>query len=131
MRSLLVTVLLCSLVPVLAQDEPLLRNGSFEEVPDRAPPGQAVLTSRTARGEHEAKLEGDEEHFGAEHNPTGNPIGGGEGYDDILTSGDFTVRTSAELREALEQARAGQVVFIPGGGEIDMTDAGSWPSRRA
>ena len=42
MRSLLVTVMLCSLAPVLAQDEPLLRNGSFEEVREGATPTVAV-----------------------------------------------------------------------------------------
>jgi len=80
-----------------------------------------VLTERTARWEHEANLEGDEEHFGAEHNPTGNPIGGGEGYKDIITQGDCTVHTFDELRDALEKAKQGQVVFIPDDVEIDMT----------
>ena len=82
---------------------------------------RSVLTERTARWEHEANLEGDEEHFGAEHNPTGNPIGGGEGYKDIIARGDYTVRTFDELRDALGNAKEGQVVFIPGDVEIDMT----------
>ena len=80
-----------------------------------------VLTTRTARWEHEAGLEGDEEHFGAEHNPTGNPIGGGEGYNDIIAEGDYTVRTLDELRAALGEAKERQVVFIPDGVEIDMS----------
>jgi len=84
-------------------------------------PQRPVLTERTARWEHEANREGEEEHFGAEHNPTRNPIGGGEGYKDIITKGDFTVRTFDELRDALEKAKEGQVVFIPGNVEIDMT----------
>jgi len=82
---------------------------------------RGLLTPRTARWEHEVKLEGDEETFGAEHNPTGDPIGGGEGYKDIITKGNYTVRTFEELRNALEKANTGQVVFIPGDVEINMT----------
>lgn len=63
----------------------------------------------------------DHESFGCEANPTGDPIGGGDGYRDIKTSGDFTARTREELLAALKQAQAGQVVFIPDGVEIDMT----------
>jgi hypothetical protein len=62
------------------------------------------------------------ETFGCEANPTGNPIGGGEGYRDIKDSGDFTVRNAEELYAALEQAQPGQVVFIPDATEIDLTD---------
>ena len=81
---------------------------------------RGILTKRTARWEDEAKLEGGKETFGSEHNPTGNPIGGGKGYKDVLTKGDFTVRTVEELREALTKAKPGQVVFIPGDAKIDM-----------
>jgi len=59
--------------------------------------------------------------FGCEANPTGNPIGGGEGYSDIKTTGDFIVSTKDELTEALKQAQAGQVVFVPDGVEIELT----------
>jgi len=62
-----------------------------------------------------------EETFGCEANPTGNPIGGGEGYEPILTSGDFTVTTRDELLAALGQAQPGQVIFLPDGVEIDLT----------
>ncbi len=58
--------------------------------------------------------------LGCEGNPTGDPIGGGPGYRQIFDGGDFTVRTAAELLEALAQARSGQVIFVPGGTEIDM-----------
>jgi len=88
---------------------------------------RSLLTARTARWEHEANLEGDEEHFGAEHNPTGNPIGGGEGYNGIITKGDYTVRTFEELRGALENAKEGQVVFVPDDAEIDMTGCAKLP----
>ncbi len=62
-----------------------------------------------------------EETFGCEANPTGNPIGGGEGYTDIFTSGDFTVTTKEELLAALKNAKAGQVIFVPDGVVIDLT----------
>jgi len=62
-----------------------------------------------------------EETFGCEANPTGNPIGGGEGYTDILTSGDYTVTTKEELLDALKNAKAGQVIFVPDGVVIDLT----------
>ena len=61
------------------------------------------------------------ETFGCEANPTGDPIGGGAGYRDIKTSGDVTVRTLADLLNALKTATAGQVIFIPDGVEIDLT----------
>ena len=56
-----------------------------------------VLAERSARWEHEAGLEGETETFGAESNPTGNPIGGGEGYTDVLTraaAGSSQARTT-------------------------------------
>ncbi len=62
-----------------------------------------------------------EETFGCEANPTGNPIGGGDGYSPILTTGDFTCLTVDEFVDALAEAADGQVIFIPDGVEIDMT----------
>ena len=38
------------------------------------------------------------ESFGCEANPTGDPIGGGPGYRDIKSGGDFTVRTVKVVR---------------------------------
>ncbi len=61
------------------------------------------------------------ESFGCEANPTGDPIGGGAGYRDIKTQGDFPVKTVDELLAALKAARAGQIVFIPEGVELDLT----------
>ena len=66
-----------------------------------------------------------EETFGCEANPTGNPIGGGEGYTDILTTGDFIVKTTDEFLAALKEAKAGQVVFLPGEADIDLTEHSS------
>ena len=62
-----------------------------------------------------------DESFGCEANPTGDPIGGGPGYRDIRTSGDFVVKTPDAFLDALKKAKAGQVIFVPEGVEIDLT----------
>ncbi len=82
--------------------------------------GGGIRTARTARWRGETDLEGDTEAFGAEHNPTGNPIGGGEGYADRFTGGIRSVRGYGELALALDKAAAGDVVFVPRDAEIDM-----------
>lgn len=58
--------------------------------------------------------------YGAQDSEYG-PIGGGAGYVNTVTSGDFTATILEELIEALENAEAGQTVFIPGDAEIDLT----------
>ena len=58
--------------------------------------------------------------YGARADERG-PIGGGEEYTSIVTSGDYTVESLEELVEVLSKAKTGQVVFIPGETEIDMT----------
>jgi len=65
--------------------------------------------------------EGAGETFGCEANPTGDPIGGGAGYSDIKTTGDFIVTSKDELLDAFKKAKTGQVVFVPDGVEIDLT----------
>ncbi len=66
-----------------------------------------------------------DDRFGCEGNPTGDPIGGGPGYRDIHRTGDVIVNTADELVAALASAQAGQVVFVPGGLELDLTDRGT------
>ncbi len=61
------------------------------------------------------------EALGATTNPTGNPVGGGTGYSNIYTQGDFTVDTKSELLNALDQAESGQVVYIASAASIDLT----------
>ncbi len=58
--------------------------------------------------------------YGAKADARG-PIGGGAGYDGIVLKGDFVVRDLEALEDALAKAKAGQVVFIPGDAEIDLT----------
>lgn len=63
----------------------------------------------------------DADFFGAESQPYGEPIGGGTGYSDIYTSGDFNVSTKSELLSALSNAASGDVIFVSGSAAIDMT----------
>ena len=58
--------------------------------------------------------------YGAKPDERG-PIGGGEGYANVVTKGDFTVKDLDSLLDALSQEKTGQVVFIPGEAEIDLT----------
>lgn len=61
--------------------------------------------------------------FGAEANPTGQPIGGGAGYTAGPRRADAAahVRSLEELKQALKVARAGAVVWIESGVTIDFT----------
>ena len=58
--------------------------------------------------------------YGAKPDKRG-PIGGGKGYAKIITKGDYTAKDLDALLAALSKAKAGQVVFIPGETEIDLT----------
>jgi hypothetical protein len=58
-------------------------------------------------------------------NPTGNPIGGGAGYSNIISQTDarvkYIVSTSDQFLAALKNAKSGEVIFIPGDANIDLT----------
>lgn len=65
--------------------------------------------------------------YGAEVNPTGSPIGGGEGYANIVTSGHYDVATLDELLGAFEELsampeaeRKGRVVYVKPDAEINF-----------
>ena len=58
--------------------------------------------------------------YGAKPDELG-PIGGGAGYKRVVTSGDYTVADLDSLLDALSKAKPGQVVFIRGEAEIDLT----------
>ncbi len=47
--------------------------------------------------------------YGAQPDQRG-PLGGGEGYADVITSGDYSVEDVDALLDALSQAQAGQVI---------------------
>ena len=67
------------------------------------------------------------ETFGADPNPTGNPVGGGAGYTRIISEKDpqvkFVISTEEQLLHALNDAKAGDVVFVKGTANIDMSDS--------
>ena len=77
-----------------------------------------------------SSLSATSECYGAEAcNPTGNPIGGGAGYTDIILQTDarvkYVVTTAAGLKSALASARSGEVVFVPSTATIDLTGSSS------
>lgn len=79
-----------------------------------------LLSGSPTSAERVSWVEIDGEVYGAKPDSRG-PIGGGAGYWDIITTGDFIVETDDELANALEVAQPGQVVFVPGDLEIDLT----------
>ncbi|WP_164913656.1 right-handed parallel beta-helix repeat-containing protein [Methanoculleus taiwanensis] len=86
----------------------------------------ATATSRAAAPESAFVSADQEKAFGAESNPTSNPIGGGDGYGEIITPIDpqvnSTVTTRDELLTALRNADSGDVIYIDGNAVIDLTD---------
>ncbi|HYH55442.1 MAG TPA: hypothetical protein VD772_02455, partial [Anseongella sp.] len=58
--------------------------------------------------------------YGAKPDERG-PVGGGDAYADILSKGDYIAEDMDSLLGALSKARAGQVIFLPGETEIDLT----------
>jgi len=65
-------------------------------------------------------LEIDGVAYGAKPGELGQ-IGGGDGYANIVTGGDYTVKDLDSLLDALSKATEGQIVFLPGETEIDLT----------
>lgn len=59
--------------------------------------------------------------YGAEANNTGNPIGGGKGYNSYVTQGNLVVSTKEQLLNAFESATSGQVISIASDAEIDLS----------
>jgi len=69
------------------------------------------------------------ECYGAEAcNPTGNPIGGGAGYTNIISQTNpnvkYVVSTKDQLLTALESVKSGEIIYVPETANIDMT--GVW-----
>lgn len=58
--------------------------------------------------------------YGAKPDERG-PTGGGDGYANVVTGGDHVAEDLDSLLAALATAKAGEVVFIPGETEIDLT----------
>lgn len=58
--------------------------------------------------------------YGAQPDSAG-PIGGGAGYANLVTKGDYTVEDVPGLLDALSRVKEGQVVFIPAEITLDLT----------
>jgi PKD repeat protein len=78
---------------------------SAEALPAKALPAEASMLPK----------------YGADANPTGNPIGGGAGYSEIITSGDYTCANKTEFLAALARATWGDVIYIPSAASINLT----------
>ncbi|NHI95027.1 MAG: hypothetical protein EAX96_21230, partial [Candidatus Lokiarchaeota archaeon] len=65
------------------------------------------------------------ETYGADSNPTGNPIGGGTGYSDIFTPDDprvtYVVSDRAEFLNAIKNVKSGDVIYVEETSTIDLT----------
>lgn len=86
-----------------------------------APLAFSLAIAASAQTTPAAKETPTDETFGAESNPTGDPIGGGAGYRDIRATGDVRVGTKQELLAALGRAQRGQTILVDGSAEIDLT----------
>jgi hypothetical protein len=82
--------------------------------------GDALVAKSWALSKDATWVQVDGETYGAQADRWG-PIGGGRGYTDILSTGDFVVENLDQLLDALGKAKAGQIIFIPGEVEIDCT----------
>ncbi len=79
-----------------------------------------LLFAGSASAESPSWVEIESAVYGAKADDRG-PIGGGEGYRNTMSTGDFIATNVDSLLDALSKAKAGQVVFIPGESEIDLT----------
>ncbi len=79
-----------------------------------------MLCTALAAAEETSWIERDGQTYGAKPDERG-PIGGGDGYTHIVTKGDFTATSPEQIAEALKKAKPGQIVFIPGETEVDLT----------
>lgn len=63
------------------------------------------------------------ENFSSKLNPTGSPIGGGECYLNLInkSSANFIVTNKQQLKEALQNAQSGQIVYVDDNSVIDLT----------
>jgi len=78
------------------------------------------LGNSVARADEPTYVEIDQTVYGAKPDERG-PIGGGAGYANIVTGGDYIAKDLDSLLKALAQAKAGQTVFLPAETVIDLT----------
>jgi hypothetical protein len=70
-----------------------------------------------------AQVETNAASYGADANPTGNSIGGGAGYNNIVdpSTANYTVTTKTQLLNALSKATPGQIIYVDDSAEIDLS----------
>ena len=80
--------------------------------------GLLLVTTASLSAQDDVQAE-----FGADANPTGQPVGGGNGYSAGPKPADakFQVGTLDELIAALKQARSGDLIWIKSESTIDFT----------
>lgn len=63
------------------------------------------------------------ENFSSKLNPTGNPIGGGSCYTNIVnkSSANFIVNNKQGLKQALQSATSGQIIYVEDNASIDLS----------
>ena len=61
----------------------------------------------------------------------GSPAGGAGFEGKIYTEGDYTVTTDDQFKAALKSAKEGEVIFIPSGAVIDLSDLSATESYTA
>ncbi|MGI6609479.1 MAG: hypothetical protein ACOX4G_03080 [Limnochordia bacterium] len=59
--------------------------------------------------------------YGAEANPTGEPLGGGTGYTRLVHGGEYEVQDREGFLAALKRARPGEIIYLLPQAEIDLT----------
>ena len=115
-------VLLCAVLIIMAAIE--VYPGGLET----ANATDAASTTFSAENPNQTAVSiNDRQDFGAESNPTGSPIGGGDSYRDRITPRDQRVRsivtTTDELIAALRDAESGDIVYIDEAARINLTAA--------
>lgn len=115
---ILVGLLAFASVGSLATDEAMISRAELERALAEADQDWTMYGRPKQAGK--TWLEKDGTLYGARADEQG-PIGGSAGYARIITGGDYQVSTLDELLQALEEAKAGQVVFVAGDAEIDCS----------
>ncbi len=59
--------------------------------------------------------------YGATANNTGSPIGGGNGYADLLSGGDYNVKDATSFLAAINTATSGEVIWVEPNSTIDLS----------
>ncbi len=73
------------------------------------------------RGEPESSfLILDGKTYGAKPDSRG-PIGGGDGYTEVVTGGNYTIENVGDLKNALSKVKPGEIIFIPSDISIDLS----------